>query len=104
MASSSRPSPCSPGPPQPALTADDVPRLYSVLQEAQSKDRRVREPADKFLRSCEPRAGFCSALLAVLSERGAEATTRVLAIICLKNVVRRHWSPRQHVKALGTAV
>ena len=82
------------------LRGEDTEQIYALMVDAQSNDNAVREPADKFLRSCERVPGFCSVLLAIVGQRDAGTSERVLSLICLRNVVRRHWSPSRRSAAV----
>ena len=86
-----------------ALCEADIPQVYRSLQEAQSRETRVRDPAEKNLRAWERTSGFCSVLVSVLAQRDAEPPARLLAAICLKNVIRRQWvSSRRKVNDAGS--
>ena len=80
------------------LRAEDTEQIYALMGDTQSNEIHVREPADTFLRSCERVPGFCSVLLSILDQRDADTSARVLSLICLRNVVRRHWSPSRRSK------
>jgi len=46
-----------------ALSASDVPAMYSLLTNSMSADHRLRGPAEDALVQSESRPGFCSCLL-----------------------------------------
>lgn len=46
-----------------ALSASDLPVIYTLLTNSMSGDEGVRKPAEAALAQCETRAGFCSCLM-----------------------------------------
>ena len=71
--------------------------LLACLEAAMSPIDAARKPAEAQLKANEHVPGFCDALLAVLSPEQLGAVppaARLMAVICLKNVQRRHWSAR----------
>lgn len=46
-----------------ALTASDLPAMYSLLANSMSGDESVRRPAEAALSQSESRPGFCSCLM-----------------------------------------
>lgn len=46
-----------------ALSASDLPAIYSLLTNSMSGDERVRKPAETALGQSENRPGFCSCLM-----------------------------------------
>ncbi|BAT03356.1 Os07g0693400 [Oryza sativa Japonica Group] len=72
-----------------ALSAGDVPTMYTVLVNSLSADEAVRRPAETALAQCEARPGFCSCLLEIISARGlaCREDVRLLATIALQLAV-----------------
>ncbi|KAF0935951.1 hypothetical protein E2562_037441 [Oryza meyeriana var. granulata] len=64
-----------------ALSAGDVPLIYSVLANSLSADSDTRQPAEALLAQCETRQGFCSCLLVIITSRGdaSDDNVRLLA-------------------------
>lgn len=50
-----------------ALSASDVPAMYSLLANSMSGEESVRKPAEAALSQSESRPGFCSCLLVLLA-------------------------------------
>lgn len=46
-----------------ALSASDLPTMYSLLANSLSGDESVRKPAESALSQSESRPGFCSCLM-----------------------------------------
>ena len=65
--------------------------LQTLLINAQHHLANVRKPAEEKLRIYETQSGFANALLGVVGSEHVQASVRLLAIICLKNVVHRQW-------------
>uniref|UniRef100_A0A0E0KCF2 Importin N-terminal domain-containing protein n=1 Tax=Oryza punctata TaxID=4537 RepID=A0A0E0KCF2_ORYPU len=76
-----------------ALSAGEVPFVYSVLANSLSADAATRQPAEALLAQCEARRGFCSCLLAIITSRGeaSDDDVRLLAAVHLKNCIARYW-------------
>lgn len=49
-----------------ALSASDLPTIYSLLTNSMSGDESIRRPAEAALAQCEARPGFCSCLMVML--------------------------------------
>uniref|UniRef100_A0A0E0QD39 Importin N-terminal domain-containing protein n=1 Tax=Oryza rufipogon TaxID=4529 RepID=A0A0E0QD39_ORYRU len=80
-----------------ALSAGDVPTMYTVLVNSLSADEAVRRPAETALAQCEARPGFCSCLLEIISARGlaCREDVRLLATVYFKNSISRYWRHRR---------
>ncbi|KAM3372336.1 hypothetical protein ACQJBY_019302 [Aegilops geniculata] len=80
-----------------ALSAGDVPTMYAVLANSLSGDEATRHPAESALAQCEPRPGFCSCLLEIISARGSSCRedVRLLATVYFKNSINRYWRTRR---------
>ena len=65
--------------------------LQTLLINAQHHLANVRKPAEEKLRIYETQSGFANALLGVVGSEHIQTSVRLLAIICLKNVVHRQW-------------
>lgn len=50
-----------------ALSAADLPAMYSLLANSLSGDENIRKPAEMALTQSEARPGFCSCLMVFLS-------------------------------------
>lgn len=46
-----------------ALSASDLPAIYSLLANSMSQDEAIRKPAEAALSQSESRPGFCSCLM-----------------------------------------
>ena len=51
-----------------ALSASDLPAMYSLLANSMSGDESVRKPAESALSQSESRPGFCSCLMVLASQ------------------------------------
>lgn len=80
-----------------ALSASDVPTMYTVLVNSLSADEAARRPAEAALAQCETRQGFCSCLLEIISARGlaCREDVRLLATVYFKNSINRYWRHRR---------
>ncbi|ONM26374.1 ARM repeat superfamily protein [Zea mays] len=80
-----------------ALSASDVPTMYTVLVNSLSADEAARRPAEAALAQCETRPGFCSCLLEIISARGlaCREDVRLLATVYFKNSINRYWRHRR---------
>ncbi|KAL6657254.1 hypothetical protein ACP70R_005034 [Stipagrostis hirtigluma subsp. patula] len=80
-----------------ALSAGDVPTMYTVLVNSLSADEAARRPAEAALAQCETRPGFCSCLLEIISARGlaCREDVRLLATVYFKNSINRYWRHRR---------
>ncbi|KAL9315300.1 hypothetical protein ACSQ67_016301 [Phaseolus vulgaris] len=80
-----------------ALSASDVPAMYSLLANSMSADHRLRSPAEDALAQSESRPGFCSCLLEVITAKDLASQTdvRMMATVYFKNSVNRYWRHRR---------
>ncbi|RVW83990.1 hypothetical protein CK203_047348 [Vitis vinifera] len=89
-----------------ALSASDLPAMYSLLTNSLSADESVRKPAEAALSQSESRPGFCSCLmvmsLVVVNAGGdncqdlaAQVDVRLMASVYFKNGVNRYWRNRR---------
>ncbi|XP_027928344.1 importin-11 [Vigna unguiculata] len=80
-----------------ALSASDVPAMYSLLTNSMSADHRIRAPAEDALAQSESRPGFCSCLLEVITAKDLASQTdvRMMATVYFKNSVNRYWRHRR---------
>ncbi|KAJ7540520.1 hypothetical protein O6H91_10G020100 [Diphasiastrum complanatum] len=80
-----------------AISSTDLPRVYSLLQNALSQDEALRKPAEATLAACENKAGFCSCLLEIIAARNLEDQhgARWLASVYFKNSINRYWRQRR---------
>ena len=66
--------------------------IRALLAALQSPDPSMRKPAEAKITELECKPGFLDALHAAsLPNSGLDDGMRVLAIICVKNIVTRHW-------------
>ena len=66
--------------------------IRPLLASLQSPDPAVRKPAEAQVTSFEAAPGFLAALHAAAAPNsGLDEGARVLATICCKNIVTRHW-------------
>eukprot|EP00741_Cyanophora_paradoxa_P012574 tig00020614_g12150.t1 len=77
-----------------ALTPENIPALYQLLQQALSPQENVRKPAEASLAQSEQLPGFSSCLLEICANRTANTDVRWLAVVCLKNTIGRIWRRR----------
>ncbi|KAM1351605.1 hypothetical protein COP2_032275 [Malus domestica] len=80
-----------------ALSASDLPAMYSLLANSLSGDENVRKPAELALSQSEARPGFCSCLMEVITAKDlvAHVDVRLLASVYFKNSVNRYWRHRR---------
>ncbi|GMN55611.1 hypothetical protein TIFTF001_024729 [Ficus carica] len=80
-----------------ALSASDLPVIYSLLTNSMSGDENVRKPAEAALAQCEARPGFCSCLMEIITAKdlAPQVDVRLLASVCFKNSVNRYWRTRR---------
>ncbi|CAG9463738.1 unnamed protein product [Pedinophyceae sp. YPF-701] len=83
-----------------ALGPGDVPELFRCIQQVCGFDDAARKDAERVLSSLEGRPGYCSCLLE-LASRTDDRQVRWISIIQLKNIIARHWKPRQHAGGLS---
>ncbi|KAL3531674.1 hypothetical protein ACH5RR_005195 [Cinchona calisaya] len=80
-----------------ALSASDVPMMYTLLANSLSGDENVRKPAEVALVQSENRPGFCSCLMEVISAKDlvSQADVRLMASVYFKNSINRYWRNRR---------
>nr|DAD26262.1 TPA_asm: hypothetical protein HUJ06_027730 [Nelumbo nucifera] len=80
-----------------ALSASDLPTMYSLLANSLSGDERLRKPAEAALSQSESRPGFCSCLMEVITAKDLASQTdiRLMASVYFKNSIGRYWRNRR---------
>ncbi|XP_022887455.1 importin-11-like [Olea europaea var. sylvestris] len=80
-----------------ALSASDLPTMYTLLANSLSGDQTVREPAEDSLAQSESRPGFCSCLMEVITAKdlASQADIRLMASVYFKNSISRYWRNRR---------
>ncbi|XP_065852108.1 uncharacterized protein [Euphorbia lathyris] len=80
-----------------ALSASDLPMMYSLLSNSMSGDETVRKPAEATLSDSESRPGFCSCLMEVITAKdlASQIDVRLLASVYFKNSINRYWRQRR---------
>ncbi|KAF7142381.1 hypothetical protein RHSIM_Rhsim05G0217800 [Rhododendron simsii] len=88
-----------------ALSASDIPTMYTLLANSLSGDQSVRKPAESALAQSESRPGFCSCLMEVISSRdlAAQVDVRLLASVYFKNTINRYWRNRRDSSSLQSS-
>ncbi|CAN4115888.1 unnamed protein product [Withania somnifera] len=76
-----------------ALSASDLPAMYSLLTNSLSGEQRVRKPAETSLAQSENRPGFCSCLMEVITAKDlvSQVDVRLMASVYFKNSINRYW-------------
>ncbi|KAB1224379.1 Importin-11 [Morella rubra] len=76
-----------------ALSASDLPAMYSLLVNSMSGDESLRKPAEAALSESESRPGFCSCLMEVITAKDlvSQVDIRLMASVYFKNSVNRYW-------------
>ncbi|XP_050372009.1 uncharacterized protein LOC126789957 isoform X2 [Argentina anserina] len=80
-----------------ALSASDLPAMFSLLTNSLSGDDSVRKPAEAALSQSEARPGFCSCLMEVITAKdlAAHVDVRLMASVYFKNSINRYWRHRR---------
>ncbi|KAL2509971.1 ARM repeat superfamily protein [Forsythia ovata] len=80
-----------------ALSASDLPAMYTLLANSLSGDQTVRKPAEDSLAQSESRPGFCSCLMEVITAKdlASQADVRLMASVYFKNSIHRYWRNRR---------
>ncbi|KAK4731152.1 hypothetical protein R3W88_024140 [Solanum pinnatisectum] len=80
-----------------ALSASDLPAMYSLLTNSLSGEQSVRKPAEAALAQSENRPGFCSCLMEVITAKdlASQVDVRLMASVCFKNSINRYWRNRR---------
>lgn len=76
-----------------ALSASDLPAMYSLLTNSLSGEQSVRKPAETALAQSENRPGFCSCLMEVITAKDlvSQVDVRLMASVYFKNSINRYW-------------
>lgn len=80
-----------------ALSASDLPTMYSLLANSLSGDESVRKPAESALSQSESRPGFCSCLMEIITAKDlvSQVDVRLMASVYFKNSINRYWRNRR---------
>lgn len=80
-----------------ALSASDLPMMYTLLANSLSGNQGVRKPAEAALAQSESRPGFCSCLMEVITAKdlASQVDIRLMASVYFKNSVNRYWRNRR---------
>ncbi|XP_068644201.1 uncharacterized protein [Aristolochia californica] len=80
-----------------ALSASDLPTVFSLLSNSLCADQNLRGPAEAALSQCESRPGFCSCLMEIITAKdlASHADVRLLASVYFKNSINRYWRNRR---------
>lgn len=80
-----------------ALSASDLPTMYSLLVNSMSADASLRKPAEAALAQSENRPGFCSCLMEIVcsKELASQGPVRLAATLYFKNCISRYWRMRR---------
>ncbi|PIA28651.1 hypothetical protein AQUCO_06800076v1 [Aquilegia coerulea] len=80
-----------------ALSASDLPTMYSLLANSLSGDETLRKPAEAALSQSENRPGFSSCLMEIITSKdlASQADVRLIASVYFKNSVNRYWRNRR---------
>lgn len=80
-----------------ALSAADLPTMYTLLANSLSGDQNLRKPAEAALSQSETRPGFCSCLMEVITAKDSAlpVDVRLLASVYFKNSISRYWRNRR---------
>ncbi|XP_022767781.1 importin-11-like isoform X2 [Durio zibethinus] len=80
-----------------ALSASDLPTVYSLLANSMSQDETIRKPAEAALSQFESRPGFCSCLMEVIAAKdlASQVDIRLMASVYFKNSINRYWRKRR---------
>ncbi|XP_049390364.1 uncharacterized protein LOC125854822 [Solanum stenotomum] len=80
-----------------ALSASDLPAMYSLLTNSLSGEQSVRKPAEAALAQSENRPGFCSCLVEVITAKdlASQVDVRLMASVYFKNSINRYWRNRR---------
>ncbi|MCL7037381.1 hypothetical protein MKW94_000954 [Papaver nudicaule] len=80
-----------------ALSASDLPTIYSLIANSLSPDHNLRKPAESALSQSESRPGFCSCLMEVITAKDlvSQSDIRLMASVYFKNGINRYWRNRR---------
>ncbi|KAK8359855.1 hypothetical protein V6Z12_A04G123700 [Gossypium hirsutum] len=87
-----------------ALSAADLPALYTLLVNSMSQDESVRKPAEAALSQSENRPGFCSCLMEVITAKDlvSQVDIRLMASVYFKNSINRYWRKRRDSSGISS--
>uniref|UniRef100_A0A2P2M4B4 Uncharacterized protein MANES_09G106500 n=1 Tax=Rhizophora mucronata TaxID=61149 RepID=A0A2P2M4B4_RHIMU len=87
-----------------ALSASDLPAIYSLLTNSMSGDERVRKPAETALSQLESRPGFCFCLMEVITAKdlASQVDVRLMASVYFKNSISRYWRNRRDSSGISS--
>lgn len=77
-----------------SLSPAHLPSILQLLPQVLDPSPFVRNPASNQLLKLESCPGYCSLLLEIASNRSINDDLRTLALVCVKNAVKKHWRPR----------
>ncbi|TYI33363.1 hypothetical protein ES332_A04G127800v1 [Gossypium tomentosum] len=87
-----------------ALSAADLPALYTLLVNSMTQDESVRKPAEAALSQSENRPGFCSCLMEVITAKDlvSQVDIRLMASVYFKNSINRYWRKRRDSSGISS--
>ncbi|XP_009768023.1 uncharacterized protein LOC107807441 [Nicotiana tabacum] len=87
-----------------ALSASDLPAMYSLLTNSLSGEQNVRKPAETALAQSENRPGFCSCLMEVITAKDlmSQVDVRLMASVYFKNSINRYWRSRRDSSGISS--
>ncbi|XP_044491720.1 importin-11 isoform X2 [Mangifera indica] len=87
-----------------ALSASDLPMMYTLLSNSMSGDESVRKPAEAALSQSESRPGFCSCLMEVITAKdlASQVDVRLMASVYFKNSINRYWRNRRDSSGISS--
>eukprot|EP00743_Colponemidia_sp_Colp-15_P009124 GILK01009953.1.p1 GENE.GILK01009953.1~~GILK01009953.1.p1 ORF type:complete len:978 (+),score=171.98 GILK01009953.1:1723-4656(+) len=78
-----------------SVTMADFESVHSLLEALRLPNNDVRLPAERQIEELQSCPGFCTLLDAISVSAAVSLESRWMAVICLKNVVHRHWRKSQ---------
>ncbi|KAJ0089029.1 hypothetical protein Patl1_31375 [Pistacia atlantica] len=87
-----------------ALSASDLPMMYTLLSNSMSGDESIRKPAEAALSQSESRPGFCSCLMEVITAKdlASQVDVRLMASVYFKNSINRYWRNRRNSSGISS--
>ncbi|GLT55700.1 hypothetical protein SLA2020_287960 [Shorea laevis] len=87
-----------------ALSAADLPAMYTLLANSMSTDESIRKPAEAALSESESRPGFCSCLMEVITagDLASQVDVRLMASVYFKNSINRYWRNRRDSSGISS--
>ncbi|OMO84989.1 hypothetical protein CCACVL1_10480 [Corchorus capsularis] len=87
-----------------ALSASDLPAIYSLLTNSMSQDETIRKTAEAALSQSESRPGFCSCLMEVITAKdlASQVDVRLMASVYFKNSINRYWRNRRDSSGISS--